>query len=97
MRNGAWITTDQGVGIYRLEHFAVTERGRRPVGGLHDAIRPGETLVSESWVHLVNPDGTTLAALPADRCSGIKQATRADIPAERIEHLTDAQLSALGY
>jgi hypothetical protein len=50
-----------------------------------------------AWVHLTNDDGTTLAQLPLDRCSGLRIARRDSIPASRVGHLTAEQLAAMGY
>jgi len=77
MRNGQWVESDQGVGIFIRE--------REPVNDVTE------------WVHLTNADGTTLAQLPADRCSNLRVARASSIPAARIEHLSAEQLEKLGY
>lgn len=51
----------------------------------------------EWWIHLVNPDGTTLAQIPAARCANVVIARRESIPVARIAHLKGHQLAALGY
>lgn len=80
-RNGVWVESDQGVGIRKLD----------------DVKQADGSTAQEWWIHLVNKDGTTLAAIPADRCSNVVIARRESIPAVRIEQLTDVQLTALGY
>lgn len=77
MRNGQWVESDQGVGIYIIE--------REPVNG------------EREWVHLTNDDGTTLAQLPAARCTNLRVARASSIPAARVEHLSTEQLEKLGY
>ena len=49
------------------------------------------------WMHLVNDDGGTLAALPLDRCKNVRIAKAAEIPLARVQHLTKAQLASFGY
>lgn len=97
LRNGQWVETDQGVGIHVIERVLVTADGSRRL--IHGAYTPqaGESIEREQWVHLVNPDGTTLTALPFERCSGVTNARASSIPYARRAHLTDEQLAVLGY
>lgn len=50
-----------------------------------------------TWVHLVDDQGDTLAALPLDRASRIRIAKAKELPAKRVGHLSDKQLAAFGY
>jgi len=97
LRNGMWVTCDQGVGIYVVERVAASVYGgRRLVDGSYKA-STNERIEREGWVHLVNEDGSTLAQLPASRCRNIEQAPVALIPAARIDHLSAEQLASRGY
>lgn len=96
-RNGSWVMTDQGVGIWIGERVAVSADGsRRLVGGSYRPAKD-ESIEVEAWIHLTNGDGSTLTQLPAARCTNIRHAKRAEIPASRIEHLNDKQLAGFGY
>lgn len=96
LRNGMWVSSDQGVGIYTAHRVAITATSRRPLDGGAQAL-PAETVVNEPWVHLTDASGNTLAALPAERCSFLRQADAAELPAARVGHLSFAELAALGY
>lgn len=97
LRNGMWVRTAAGVGIYVLEKVAVDASGNRRLASAAAPLADGERIEREPWVHLTNPDGTTLAQLPAANCGAIEQAKAGDIPAGRVEHLDADQLAALGY
>lgn len=96
-RNGQWVETDQGVGIHVIERVLVSADGSRRL--IYGAYVPaeGERIEREQWVHLTNPDGTTLTALPVECCTNVRNARAASIPAPRREHLVPEQLAALGY
>lgn len=97
LRNGMWVRTGAGVGIYVVERVAVDAGGNRRLVNGATPPREGESIEREAWVHLTNKDGTTLAQLPAANCGAIEQARQEDIPASRIDHLSDERLAALGY
>lgn len=97
LRNGMWVKTGAGIGVHVLERVAVGADGSRRLVDGAAPLRNGEHAERESWVHLVNPDGSTLASVPAAAAGGIEQASAADIPAARVAHLTEAELAALGY
>jgi hypothetical protein len=92
MRNGQWIESDQGVGIYIIERK--TTSATMEVNGQEV---PVPTTDIEHWIHLVNDDGTTLAHLPADRCKNVRIARASSIPVARVAHLSAEQMAALGY
>lgn len=97
LRNGMWVRTGVGVGIYINELVAVDGTGNRRLVNAAMPLAEGERLEREPWVHLTNPDGTTLAQLPAGNCGAVEQAKAGDIPAGRIDHMTPEALAALGY
>ena len=86
-RSGVWVETESGVGIRSLDTFK-----NKGADGKEDG-----TERKEWWIHLVNDDGTTLCQIPADRCGEVVIARRESIPAERIAHLSEEQLTAMGY
>lgn len=97
LRNGMWVRTDAGVGIHVVETIAVDKDGNRRLVSGAAPLKDGEKRDTEAWVHITNPDGTTLAQIPAANAGAIEQAARGDIPAGRVEHLTDDRLAELGY
>jgi hypothetical protein len=62
---------------------------------LHEKDKETDTV--QSWVHLVNDDGTTLAAVPMTRCADVRQARLSSIPRARIAGAKPGVLAALGY
>ncbi len=97
LRNGMWVRTGVGVGVYVNEAVAVDASGNRRLVNAASPLNEGERLEREPWVHLVNKDGTTLAQLPAANCGAIEQAKAEDIPASRVDHLSSERLAAFGY
>lgn len=97
LRNGMWVRTTAGVGIWVVERVAVAASGARRLVSGAAPLQAGEHVEKEAWVHLTNPDGTTLAQIPAANAGAIEQAAREDIPADRIAHLSDERLASLGY
>ena len=92
LRNGMWVRTTAGIGIWVLERVAVSAGGARRLISGAAPLQDGEHVEREAWVHLTNKDGTTLAQIPAVNAGTIEQAARDDIPAERIAHLTEERL-----
>lgn len=97
LRNGMWVRTSAGIGIYVLETIAVAADGSRRISSAAAPLGSGESVEREPWVHLVNPDGTTLAQIPAANAGTIEQAKAADIPAGRVDHMSGDALASLGY
>ncbi len=97
LRNGMWVRSGAGLGIYVIERIAVKPDGSRRLISALDTLAEDERPDREPWVHLVNIDGSTLTQLPAAAAGPIVQAAASDIPSSRVAHVTLEQLRQLGY
>lgn len=82
LRKGMWVECPLGVGI--LASMAM----------IRSAAEPDLGYLS---VDLVNEDGVTRMASVPVLLEEVRQASRAAIPKNRIDHLSNGQLAALGY
>jgi hypothetical protein len=97
IKTGAWVMTAAGLGIQIIERVFMASDGSKRTANYSEELPKGSTESRETWVHLVNPDGTTYAQIPEQAAGEIRLAKRSEIPALRIAHLTDEQLAAMGY
>lgn len=82
LRNGMWVETDQGVGLFHVDELATADK-------------PGTEKVPR--VHMVDSDGLTTVIVNATDVTGLRQARAASIPAARVGHLDAETLARLGY
>lgn len=96
-RSGVWVETDAGVGIRLSETILVSADGSRKIVNASTTPGPGESIDREWWIHLTNPNGSTLAQIPERSAGAISIARGSSIPASRVEHLDAQALAKLGY
>lgn len=96
-KTGAWVICSAGLGIQVIERVIVAADGSRRVANSFEPLPPGARAEKETWIHLVNPDGTTMAQIPRVAAGELRIAKKSEIPALRIAHLTDEQLAVMGY
>jgi hypothetical protein len=97
IKTGAWVMTAAGLGIQIIERVFLAADGSKRTANYSEALPGGSSETRETWVHLVNPDGTTYAQIPEQAAGGIRLARKSELPEIRIAHLTDEQLAAMGY